>query len=143
MAAEIGWNLACLKQAPYVVHTGRAHARDELEVLVPDELRVLEEAPSLVNRPVGSYRHRQQANTALCKWGARTSKRPKPLGMLADEARDPAPMPERSSGQEAAVDDRVVVVGDKGRGHVPALPACFRRPVAEVDVLSVEAVAGV
>jgi hypothetical protein len=56
------------------------------------------------------------------------------FGMLADEAEDAAPVPERMSGDEAAVADDGVAVLDEGLRHVPALPARLRRSVPEVDV---------
>ncbi len=71
------------------------------------------------------------------------SSREQSLGMLAEEARHRARVPERVPGEEALVDHgRVLVVHDRGR-DVPALPPGLRGAVVEVDVLAVHPVAGV
>src|SRR5579872_2194069 len=74
---------------------------------------------------------------------SRVSQRPQPLRVLTDEANDPAPVPERAAGEQAAVGQRMVGVADDGLGHVPPLPACLHCAVLEVDVLTVEAEARV
>ena len=58
--------------------------------------------------------------------------------MFAHEAGNPAPMPEGAARQQTAVDLRGVAVRHHRLGHVPTLPAGFRRAVAELDVLAVE-----
>src|SRR6266545_504358 len=60
--------------------------------------------------------------------------------MLADEPRDAPPVPERLARQERTVGLRRVHVHDDGLRHIPALPSCTRRPVAEIDVFAVEPV---
>src|SRR5690349_2151994 len=63
--------------------------------------------------------------------------------MLADEARDAAPVPERPPCEEPRVRGALpLVMHDRSR-DVPALPSGLRGAVAEVDVLAVEAEAGV
>src|SRR3954453_21812207 len=59
--------------------------------------------------------------------------------MLADVARDSAPVPARPPRQEAPVRDRNMPVRDDRGRHVPALPARPCGAVGEVDVLAVEA----
>src|SRR4029079_7601712 len=71
------------------------------------------------------------------------SDRAQALRVLAHEASDPAPVPPRSTREEPPIGDRRVAVRDDRLRDVPALPAGFRRAVAEVDVLSVEPVARV
>ena len=66
---------------------------------------------------------------------------PQAAGMLADEAGDAAPVPERPAGEEALVGDGLVVVDHDRFGDVPPLPAGLARAVGEVDVLAVEPVA--
>src|ERR1044072_5149949 len=63
--------------------------------------------------------------------------------MLADEPRDAAPVPERPSRQETAIRLALPLVAHPRGRDVPALPASLRGAVAEVDVLAVEAEAGV
>ena len=63
------------------------------------------------------------------------------LGVLADEAGDAAPVPERPPGEEALVGDGLVVVDRDRLRDVPALPAGLARAVGEVDLLAVEPVA--
>src|SRR5256886_15628696 len=58
--------------------------------------------------------------------------------MLAHEAGDAAPVPERAAGEEAAVGHGLMVVDHDRAGHVPALPAGLARAVREVDVVAVE-----
>src|SRR5204862_1252873 len=67
------------------------------------------------------------------------SQRAQPLRVLADEAEDPAPVPERATREEAPVGHRRVRVLDDRRRDVPPLPAGLPGSVAEVDVLAVEA----
>src|SRR5688572_10843512 len=57
--------------------------------------------------------------------------------MLPHEAEDAAPVPERSSCEEALVGRRIPAMANDRAGHVPALPARRCRPVAEVDLLAV------
>ena len=61
--------------------------------------------------------------------------------MLADEAGDAAPVPERPAGEQALVGDGLVVVDRDRLGDVPPLPAGEARAVGEVDLLAVEPVA--
>ena len=61
--------------------------------------------------------------------------------MLADEAGDAAPVPERAPRQEAAVGDGLVMVDHDRLRHVPALPAGLACSIGKVDVVAVEAVA--
>ena len=74
-------------------------------------------------------------------WSSSRSQREQSFGVLADEPRHPARVPERVPREEAPVDDGRVVVRHDGVGDVPALPARLRRAVAEIDVLAVVAVA--
>src|SRR4051812_1657477 len=69
------------------------------------------------------------------------SELPQGLRVLAHEAHDAAPVPERAPREKAAVGHGLVVVDDDRAGDVPALPAGLLRPVGEVDVLAVEVVA--
>src|SRR6266536_4897305 len=59
--------------------------------------------------------------------------------MLAHEPQDAAPVPEGSARQQPVVDLGRVALRDHGSRDVPALPACLRRAVTELDVLAVEA----
>src|SRR5438874_11615664 len=63
--------------------------------------------------------------------------------MLAHEAQDALPVPERPPGEQPAIRVRVPRVPHDRRGDAPALPACPGGPVAEVDVLAVHAEAAV
>src|SRR5579859_6994992 len=67
----------------------------------------------------------------------RSSQRAQPLGVLADEAQHPAPVPERPARPEPAVRERVPAVRHHRGRHVPPLPPRLREPVAEVDLLPV------
>src|SRR5262249_2875176 len=58
--------------------------------------------------------------------------------MLAHEAHDAAPVPQRPAGEEAHVRLPPPPVVDDGGRDIPALPACLRCAVADVDVLTVE-----
>ena len=69
----------------------------------------------------------------------RSNQRPQALGMLADEPGDAPPVPERPTRQEPLVGHPSMGVNDGGGGNEPALPARAHRPVAEIDVLAVEA----
>src|SRR5580765_5702845 len=63
--------------------------------------------------------------------------------MFASETEDPAPVPEGPAREEPAVGHPLPFVVNDRIGDVPALPAGLRGAVAEVDVLAVEAEAGV
>src|ERR1700742_302898 len=58
--------------------------------------------------------------------------------MLAHEAKDPAPVPQRPPRQQAVIGDSLVLVLDDGSRDVPARPARAPCAVTEVDVLAVE-----
>src|SRR5581483_10103869 len=70
-------------------------------------------------------------------WRPGSHERPEPLRVLAYEAEDAAPVPQRAAGEEAPIGKRVPAVGHDRRRHVPALPPGLRRAVAEVDLLAV------
>src|SRR5439155_21024013 len=74
---------------------------------------------------------------------ARSSQRSQPFRVLADEARDAAPVPECPPGEEPAIGLGRVDVADYRLRHVPALPARLLGPVAEIDVLPIHAEARV
>src|SRR5207237_6035399 len=63
------------------------------------------------------------------------------LGVLAYEAPDAAPVPERPPREEPPVCHRLVVVDDDRVRHVPPLPPGLARAVREVDVVAVQPVA--
>src|SRR6266545_851182 len=63
--------------------------------------------------------------------------------MLPHEARDAAPVPQRSPREKASVRLPLPFVVHDGRGDVPTLPPRPRRAITQVDVLAVEAKAGV
>ena len=58
--------------------------------------------------------------------------------MLAHEAQDSTPVPQRPSRQQPPVGDGLVLVAYDRGGDVPALPAGEHRAVLQVDVLAVE-----
>src|SRR5919202_6474441 len=59
--------------------------------------------------------------------------------MLADEARDPAPVPPGAPREETAVGLALPLVPHARLGDEPPLPTRLRGAIAEVDVLAVEA----
>src|SRR3954468_12272198 len=67
------------------------------------------------------------------------SQRAESLRVLADEAQDPGPVPERAAREPPLVGLRLVLVAHDRLRDVPALPAGARRAVLQVDVLAVEA----
>src|SRR3954467_15164467 len=87
--------------------------------------------------PVGRACTKQPSPKAL-ELGINNLERAPPLGVLAHEPRNAAPVPERPARQPALVGLRLVLVPDDGLRHVPALPPRALRAVLQVDVLPVE-----
>ena len=109
---------------------GRAHPRGHA---VPDRRDRARNVPAVPVRPA------QAERPGRLRLRPAPLERAQPFGVLAHEARDPAPVPERAPRQPAGVGLGLVLVRDDRRRHVPALPAGLHGAVLKVDVLAVEA----